>query len=98
LHFKKKFEKKNRAPGFIFFLSNFKNFCLEKVIRLLFAKLNGVAKDKKSPGPLPDLQTSPKPENNRIGSSKSVLSEIELMKKQEQENQPKNPIFITQEG
>jgi len=69
----------------------------EKVIRLLFAKLNGVAKDKKASEPLPALQPQ-KTDNSRIGSSKSVLSEIELMKKQEQEKQPQNPIFITQQG
>lgn len=68
------------------------------MIRLLFAKLNGVAKDKKPCEPLPELHPSPKSEPFRIGSSKSVLSEIEVMKKLEQESQPKNPIFITQQS
>jgi len=82
----------------------------EKVIRLLFAKLNGVAKErnfiKAKQRPLPSLKPEVKlgsVDTSRIGSSKSVLSEIEILKKQELEKQaadipPENPVFITQEG
>jgi len=72
----------------------------EKVIRLLFAKLNGVAKEKKAPGPLPELQPVRAPTQSdimRISSSKSVLSEIEVMKKQEDFQAQKSSVFITQE-
>jgi len=75
----------------------------EKIIRLLFAKLNGVSKDKKSSKPLPPIHSrvardNARGESSRIGSSKSVLSEIEMMKKAELETPTDNPIFITQEG
>lgn len=69
----------------------------ERVIRLLFAKMNGVQKEKKT-RKLPPISPKESVQENqlRLGSSKSVLSELESLHEKATDVDPGSTTFITQ--